>query len=270
MSYTVPVAGDASTTTATAIDTNFKETMQGIYVYAADSVGSDAYAITLAPAITAYVTGQKFHFKAGSANIGPATLAVNGLAATPIKKAHNQPLDSNDIKANQIIEVAYDGINFQMLSASAEPVRLFESVSGSQTVSSPTTTETTALSVTIPGGRMRSKGMVRIMFVGIYDDGTSNTTHAIRVKIGATTLIAYPNGTGSDPSGKEWEIKILNAGSESSQTAQILIGGVVQTSATATIDTSADFTITITMQLNSSSTGAFETVENATVEVLPL
>ena len=80
----------------------------GTLVYAADAGGTDAYAITLTPAITAYATGQVFHFKANTANTGAATLAVNGLAATPIKKQNDQDLATGDIEAGQIVTVVYD------------------------------------------------------------------------------------------------------------------------------------------------------------------
>jgi hypothetical protein len=88
----------------------------GSEVYAADSVGTDAYAITLSPAPTAYVTGQVFRFKAGTANTGAATLNVNSLGAKTIVKNFNATLANNDILANQIVEVVYDGTNLQLLS----------------------------------------------------------------------------------------------------------------------------------------------------------
>ena len=91
----------------------------GSYIYAADSVGTDAYAITLVPAITAYVTGQMFNFKAGTANTGGATLAVNGLAAKTILKNNDQALITGDIESGQIVTVVYDGTNFQMQNPSA-------------------------------------------------------------------------------------------------------------------------------------------------------
>jgi hypothetical protein len=84
--------------------------------YAVDSVGADAYAITLAPAIAAYTTGQVFRFYPATANTGAATLAVNGLAAKSIKKHKDVDLSDNDIKIGQIVEVVYDGTNMQMLS----------------------------------------------------------------------------------------------------------------------------------------------------------
>lgn len=87
--------------------------------YAASSAGTDAYAITITPAITAYTTGMKFRFKADVANTGAATLAVSGLSALAIKKYNDQDVETGDIEAGQIVEVVYDGTDFQMQSQSA-------------------------------------------------------------------------------------------------------------------------------------------------------
>ncbi len=89
--------------------------------YAVDSVGTDAYAITPSPAITAYAAGQEFTFKAGTANTGAATLNVNGLGAKTIKKSVTTDLSTGDILANQIVEVVYDGTNMQMTSTLPTP-----------------------------------------------------------------------------------------------------------------------------------------------------
>lgn len=87
------------------------------YLYAADAESSDAYVITLTPAPTALTIGMKITFKANTANAGAATLNVNGLGAKTIKKQGNIDLSPNDIKANQIVTVVYDGTNFQMQSS---------------------------------------------------------------------------------------------------------------------------------------------------------
>lgn len=84
--------------------------------YAADAGASDSYAITVTPAITAYATGQRFIFKANTANTGAATLAVNGLSAISVVKNKDTALADNDIAAGQIVEVVYDGTNMQMVS----------------------------------------------------------------------------------------------------------------------------------------------------------
>lgn len=87
-----------------------------IYDYQADAVGTDFYAITCSPAPTAYSTGMRFTFKAGTANTGAASLNVNGLGAKTIKKNYNSDLETGDILADQIIEVVYDGTNMQMVT----------------------------------------------------------------------------------------------------------------------------------------------------------
>lgn len=86
----------------------------GTKVYAATSVGTDSYAITLSPAITSYSVWQTFRFLSDVANTWAATLNVNGLWAKTIKKLRDQDLSSGDIEANQIVLVSYDGTNFQM------------------------------------------------------------------------------------------------------------------------------------------------------------
>ncbi len=94
-----------------------------LFVYAADAQGSDTYAITLTPAPVSYATGLKVDFKANTANTGASTLNVNGLGAKTIKKNVSQDLATGDILASQILQVIYDGTNFQLQSrASITPI----------------------------------------------------------------------------------------------------------------------------------------------------
>jgi hypothetical protein len=82
-----------------------------------DAGATDAYAVTVAPAPAAYVTGMTVVFKANTANTGAATLNVNSLGAKTIKKFADQDLGDNNIKAGGWHVVVYDGTNFQLLSA---------------------------------------------------------------------------------------------------------------------------------------------------------
>lgn len=83
--------------------------------YAADAEASDTYAVTIT-GISAYATGLHVRFKANTANTGAATLNVNSLGAKTIKKSHDQDLADNDIESGQIVDLVYDGTNFQMQS----------------------------------------------------------------------------------------------------------------------------------------------------------
>ena len=83
------------------------------------TAGGTANALTInpAPAITAYVAGQKFRFIAAANNTGAATVAVSGLTAKGIQ-LYGLELGANNIVAGKIYELDYDGIQFQLTQAS--------------------------------------------------------------------------------------------------------------------------------------------------------
>jgi len=88
----------------------------GLIFQASDTGSANTYAIALTPAVTAYVAGQVFHFKAANASSGASTLNVNALGAKNIKKKNDQAIAAGDIEQNAIVSVIYDGTSFQMLS----------------------------------------------------------------------------------------------------------------------------------------------------------
>jgi len=113
------------------------------YTYAADAQASDAYAITLSPAPSAYVAGQIFTFKANTANTGASSLNVNSLGAKTIKKNTDQDTATGDIEAGSIISVVYDGTNFQMVSTDSNITQ--DEIADGSTNRSYTNTEKTKL-----------------------------------------------------------------------------------------------------------------------------
>jgi len=88
----------------------------GLIFQSNDTGSANAYAIALTPAVTAYVAGQVFHFKAGNTNTGASTLNVNALGTKNIKKRNDQDPAAGDIEEDAIISVIYDGTSFQMIS----------------------------------------------------------------------------------------------------------------------------------------------------------
>lgn len=87
--------------------------------FCSDAGSTDAYACTLAPAITAYVTGTHYRFKAATANTGAATINFNALGAKTVVKVAGgitTALADSDIRAGQWVDVVYDGTNMQMQS----------------------------------------------------------------------------------------------------------------------------------------------------------
>ena len=121
-SITAPIEGTVQVQAVTnySWDKDGKVNLSSLFVdainYAADAGASDTYAVTITPGPSAYAVGQVFYFKANTINTGAATLNVNSLGEKTIKKLHDQDLANGDIEAGQIVMVAYDGTNFQMLS----------------------------------------------------------------------------------------------------------------------------------------------------------
>lgn len=209
------------------------------YDYAADAGGTDAYAITVTPAPTAYVTGQVFRFKANTANTGTATLNVNSLGAKTIKKpAASAPADlaTGDIIANQIVEVVYNGtdfVTFSTLSASPQGIDagVVTAVSG---ITSTTTTDRTVTLSYQP----------RLIMVTYYIQGTTNLDSQYTVEQGVaifsgTTLISknvlgFSNNTGGDNlpgiSNTQGEM-----GTDPSSTSSISVGATSNNSISMTL-----------------------------------
>ena len=94
-------------------------TVQNYINYAA-TTGTDTYAATLSPAITAYVTGAHYFISFGNANtVTTPTLNLNSIGAKTIKKVAGgitTDLADNDIRSGQFVELVYDGTNMQMQS----------------------------------------------------------------------------------------------------------------------------------------------------------
>ena len=98
--------------------------------YAAETGAADAYVVTLSPAPTAYVAGMRVSFKATNANTGASTLKLGSLATKAIQFA-GAALTAGMIPANGIVDVIYDGTQWQMVSV---PLAAFVTLAGNQSV----------------------------------------------------------------------------------------------------------------------------------------
>ena len=91
--------------------------LQDQAVQALSSVGGTADAITATtiPAISAYVTGARYTFKAVSSNTGATTLKI-GTGSVLAVQWRNAALTGGEIAANAWHTVVYDGSLFQLLN----------------------------------------------------------------------------------------------------------------------------------------------------------
>jgi hypothetical protein len=139
--------------------------------------GADTITATASPPITAYATGQTFRFVSAGANTGAVTLALNGMTAKAVTKTGTTALAAGDIPSGAVVEVIYDGTQFQMLGLA------------------PTGSPTFAGTVTITGGTT---------FTGTAHAATSATT--------ALPTLTYTNTTADAASGSVTYRKSRTAG----------------------------------------------------------
>lgn len=164
-----------------------------LYTYAADSVGTDSYAITLSPAVGSLSTGLKLNFKAGTANTGACTLAVNGLTAKSIKKNVSDDLITGDILANQIITVIYDGTNFQLLSKTPTLVPTIQTFTSNGTWTKPAGLK--YIDVELVGGGGGGAGNTTLGFTSSGGGGGGYSRKIIpAASLGATETVTVGTG----------------------------------------------------------------------------
>lgn len=88
---------------------------QQAWVFAVDTGAANAYVVSFTPKPTITV-GSRFYFKATHANTAASTIAINGGSAQPITKNGTTALAGAEISANQIVQVVFDGTNWQLIS----------------------------------------------------------------------------------------------------------------------------------------------------------
>lgn len=105
------VAQDAAAAvTATSVQNSTTHVLSSV-------AGTNTITGNLTPAITAYATGQTFHFVAASANTGATTIDINGLGPKNVTKNGTTALASGDIASGALKEISYDGTRFQLAGA---------------------------------------------------------------------------------------------------------------------------------------------------------
>jgi len=82
---------------------------------------STAYTITLSPPITAYATGQTFRWIANATVTGAATINVNSVGAKTLQR-QGTALVGNEFKTGDIVEMVYDGTQFQITNIASAPI----------------------------------------------------------------------------------------------------------------------------------------------------
>lgn len=242
------------------------------WIYAVDSVGTDSYAVTIAPAITALTAGLRLLVKVATANTGACTLNVNGLGAVAIKKLRDQDPETGDIEANQIIDVIYDGTNFQLQTPIASlPTTALLSEMG--TFFAATDALAAEMENLTDGGDASDSHNhsslytnSRYVGVGTYDmSGTTSNTFAhglgvspvfveVRVRFNNTTTVAMSDGAYNGTNYVIWAVNVNDASSDGTSNTEVahIQGSGVSNTATCSVDAT---NVTLTWTKNGSPTG---------------
>lgn len=82
--------------------------------YAVDSGAANAYIITYTNIVATYTAGLSLQFQASNTNTGASTINVNGQGLKNIVLPNGAALPAGSITAGSIIDIQYDGTNFQL------------------------------------------------------------------------------------------------------------------------------------------------------------
>jgi hypothetical protein len=111
--YVLSGVGSATLRTQSA---SAGQIQDSVFQYLTGISGTDTIVATAALGMTAYAAGQVFRFISAGANTGAVTLNINAIGAKAITKNGTVGLVADDIVADAVIQVVYDGTQFQLLS----------------------------------------------------------------------------------------------------------------------------------------------------------
>jgi len=92
------------------------QVQDGTFQFLTSVAGTNTVTGTAALSMSALTAGQTFRFVAAATNTSAVTLNINSIGAKAITKNGTTALTANDILINSVVEVIYDGTQFQLLN----------------------------------------------------------------------------------------------------------------------------------------------------------
>lgn len=93
------------------------DVQDGTLIYLTSVAGTNTITATAPNTMAAYVAGQRFSFIVAVTNTSTVTLNINGIGAKAITKSGANALDAGDMVAAMMVEMEYDGTQFQLLTS---------------------------------------------------------------------------------------------------------------------------------------------------------
>ena len=196
---------------------------------------------------------------------------MQGSIGVPLEYTWATKPAASSVRADHVIFVTDIGNGSYFISdgtywKKVHPVKLYTTGSTTTAVTN-TTAETQVASFTLPGGVMGLNGVLRLCPMFSQTNSANNKT--LRIKLGAATAITQAfGGTGSASAYGILTIRNLNSQSSQKSTQGGILGVGTTSSAigTSAADTSADITVSLTVQMGALAETV--TLEHLFVEVL--
>lgn len=156
--------------------------------------GTNTYAGTMTPALSAYAAGNTFSFLVPNTNTTSCTLNIDGLGAKSITRDGTTALVAGDLVANSEVVVVYDGTQFQVLNSNS---KTNFNLSGTLTVAGNTTLSGgTANQVQYLNASKVLSGSANLTFDGTTLTANALTTSStVTINGGTANGVAYLNGS---------------------------------------------------------------------------
>lgn len=189
------------------------------FTFLTSPAGTNAITATASLGMSAYVTGQRFFFVAAAANTGAVTLNINAIGVKSVTKNGTTALVAGDIAINAVVQVVYDGTQFQLLNPASVAANV-SSFSAGSTGLTPSTATTgavtlagtlavanggTGLATLTANNVMLGNGTSTPSFVApsttgnvLTSNGTTWTSAAIPSQLISMTAQATTSGTSKD------------------------------------------------------------------------
>ena len=149
--------------------------------YALDTGAVNAYAVALPHTLAAYTAGLGIRVKIVNANTGASTINVDSLGVKTITRLDGTGLSAGDLPAGAVVELYYDGANFQLSgNPTVAPLNL-----GSNNVTA--TGSPTARSLAT-----RAADVYNVLDHGLKGDGSTSDTAAFDTLIALIVAKAVP------------------------------------------------------------------------------
>ena len=196
---------------------------------------------------------------------------MQGSIGVPLEYTWATKPVASSVRADHVIFVTDVGNGSYFVSdgtywKKVHPVKLYTTGSTTTAVTN-TTAETQVASFTLPGGVMGLNGILRLC--PMFSQTNSANTKTLRIKLGAATVITQAfGGAGSASAYGILTVRNLNSQSsqKSTQGGSLGIGTTSSAIGTSAADTSADITVSLTVQMGALAETV--TLEHLFVEVL--